>query len=50
MASNFEELKIKTLYRYPEHSVASPLLAKYEYPWEALEGLADFIRKAPSCP
>ena len=48
MASNFEELKIKTLYRYPEHSIASPLLAKYEYPWEVLGNLADFIRKVGS--
>ena len=40
-----EELKIKALYAYPEHSIASPLLARFEYPWEALASLADFIRE-----
>ena len=32
------------LYAYPEHSIAYPLLSRYTYPWEALDGLSDFIR------
>ena len=40
-----EELKIKSLYAYPEHSIASPFLERFEYPWEALASLADFIRE-----
>lgn len=45
MTSKQEELKISALYAYPEHSVASPLLARFEYPWEALASLSDFIRE-----
>lgn len=45
MTSKQEELKISALYHYPEHSVASPLLARFEYPWEALASLSDFIRE-----
>lgn len=31
------------------HTIASPLLEKYEYPWEALPHIGDFIReKGPS--
>ena len=40
----FEQLKITSLYHYPEHSLASPYLSGFEYPWEALDGLKDFIR------
>lgn len=40
-----EELKISALYQYPEHSVASPLLARFEYPWEALGSISAFIRE-----
>lgn len=40
-----EKLKITALYHYPEHSIAFSLLARYEYPWEALAALADFIRE-----
>ncbi len=39
-----EEFKTKNLYRYPEHSIAAPLLARCEYPWEALDHIAEFIR------
>ena len=28
------------------HTIASPLLEKYEYPWEALPHIGDFIREA----
>lgn len=40
----FEMLKTKQLYRYPEHSVAWEYLSRFEYPWEALDGLKDYIR------
>ena len=41
----FEQLKTTELYGYPEHSLAWPLLSRYEYPWEALDALKDFIRE-----
>jgi len=41
--SKREELKISALYSYPEHSVASPFLARFEYPWEALASISEFI-------
>ena len=41
----FEKLKTKELYRYPEHSVAWEYLSRFEYPWEALDGLKDFVRE-----
>ncbi len=40
-----EELKVTALYHHPEHSVAYPYLARFEYPWEALSGLSDYIRE-----
>jgi len=43
--ANYDELKVKSLYHYPEHTIAGPLLAECTYPWEALDGLADFIKK-----
>lgn len=43
MLSKQEELKISALYAHPEHSVAYPLLARFEYPWEALAAISDFI-------
>ena len=43
MEHNMEELKIPALYRYPEHSVAYPLLSRYQYPWEALASISEFI-------
>ena len=39
-----EQLRVTALYRYPEHSIAYDYLASFTYPWEALDGLADFIR------
>lgn len=41
--SKQEEMKISALYAHPEHSIASPLLARFEYPWEALASLSEFI-------
>ena len=43
MQSKQEQLKVTALYTYPEHSIAYPLLARYEYPWEALAAISDFI-------
>ena len=43
MENQIEQLKIKSLYRYPEHSIAFPLLSRFEYPWEALASISDFI-------
>ena len=40
----FEELKTATLYRYPAHTIAWEYLSGFEYPWEALDGLKDFIK------
>ncbi len=43
MEKRKEQLKITALYRYPEHSIAFPLLRRFEYPWEALASISDFI-------
>jgi NDP-sugar pyrophosphorylase family protein len=40
----FEALKTTALYRYPAHTLAWEYLSGFEYPWEALDGLKDFIR------
>lgn len=40
----FEKLKTTSLYHYPEHSLAFRYLSGFEYPWEALDGLKEFIR------
>ena len=37
-----EECKIKNLYNL-EHTIAKELMEKYEYPWEALPHINDFI-------
>ena len=39
-----EAMKSSVLFQFPEHSLASPLLARFEYPWEVLPHIADFIR------
>ncbi len=39
-----EQLRVTALYRHPEHSIAYDYLSSFTYPWEALDGLADFIR------
>ena len=43
MANVKEQLRVAALYGYPEHSIASPLLCRFEYPWEALSSISDFI-------
>ncbi len=43
MESSKNELKITSLYHYPEHSIAYPLLSRLEYPWEALALISDWI-------
>lgn len=45
MAKIYEELTVKELYSYPEHSIAYPLLERFVYPWEALDSLGAFIRE-----
>ena len=45
MKKTFNMLTTAELYAYPEHSIAYPLLSRYTYPWEALDGLSDFIRE-----
>ena len=41
----FTDLTVTELFAHPEHSIAYPLLARYDYPWEALDGIGDFIRE-----
>ena len=51
MEKQFEELMVASLYKYPEHSIASGFLAEFTYPWEALETLTEFIRRiGPTLP
>lgn len=46
-----EQLTVKALYAYPEHSRAWELLAGAEYPWEVLSDLSDYIlRLGPTLP
>lgn len=39
-----EQCKVKNLYNL-EETIAAELLETVEYPWEALKGISDFIRK-----
>ena len=44
MANDIKEaMRTKSLYAYPEHSIAYPLLAQFEYPWQALSSISSFI-------
>ena len=43
MANTFEKLTVKALYHYPEHTLAWAYLNRFTYPWEALDGLKNFI-------
>ena len=43
MANVKEQLRVTALYQYPEHSIAYPLISRFEYPWEALSSISDFI-------
>lgn len=43
MEIRFPELSVSALYGEPEHSIAYGYLSSFVYPWEALDGLKDFI-------
>ena len=43
MSASFENLSVTALYDL-SHTLAAPLLTSVTYPWEALEGLGDYIR------
>lgn len=43
------ELKTRALFTDPDTSLAYPYLCHFEYPWEALGGLADMIRAQGDC-
>lgn len=44
MANSIKEaMKTKALYAYPEHSLAYSYIAKFEYPWQALPSISQFI-------
>ena len=43
MSNAFEKLTVKALYHYPEHTLAWEYLNRFTYPWEALDGLKNFI-------
>lgn len=45
MEKIYKELTVAELFSAPEHSIAYPLLSRYTYPWEALDGISDFIRE-----
>ena len=46
-----EQLTVKALYAYPEHTRAWELLSGVEYPWEVLPDLSDYIlRIGPTLP
>lgn len=45
MSAFEEQLRVKALYQYPEHSIAYGYLASFTYPWEALDGLSEYILK-----
>lgn len=40
---NQEKCLIKNLYRQPQHSLAYPLLEQFDYPWQALAHITEFI-------
>ncbi len=40
-----EQLTVKALYAYPEHTMAWPLLESVEYPWEVLPKIKEFIKE-----
>lgn len=44
-----KELKTRALFTDPDASLAYPYLCHFEYPWEALAGLADMIRAQGDC-
>jgi len=46
MSEQLHNLKTEALFAFPDRSVAMPLLQRYQYPWEALDDLAEYIREA----
>ena len=40
-----EGLTVASLYRFPEHSLAYPLLQRYLYPWEALSQITEYLEE-----
>ncbi|MBE5932191.1 MAG: UDP-N-acetylglucosamine pyrophosphorylase [Lachnospiraceae bacterium] len=42
MSEILEQIRIKNMYSL-DHTAAKPLLEKYEYPWEALGDISDYI-------
>lgn len=43
-----EELKTEHLFQSPEHTLAWEYLCRFEYPWQALDGLGEWIRELGS--
>ena len=43
MTNVFEKMTVRSLYHYPEHTLAWDYLNRFTYPWEALDGLKNFI-------
>ena len=44
MANDIREaMKTKSLFTHPEHSIAYPLLEKFDYPWQALSSISSYI-------
>ncbi len=43
MNKKMEEVSIASLYAYPEHSIAYPLLQRFTYPWDVLSEISNFI-------
>ena len=39
----YNELKTTELFSYPEHTVAWEYLSGFLYPWQALDGLKEYI-------
>lgn len=45
MENVFKPITVSELYSYPEHSIAFPYISRFTYPWEALDGLSEYIRE-----
>ena len=43
-----ENAKIENMYDLSQ-TIAGEYLAKFTYPWEALKGISDFIKKLEMC-
>ena len=42
-------MRVERLYAHPEHSIAYPLIAKFEYPWQALPCISEYIVQIGKC-